>query len=266
MFSILPDFRLHDFIRFRYENDPYEEGGIGPQAFRKVNFLHKFIIKKINPPKEERQEDNPLWLSQYDMVLIEWSIIAPILLNPNACGIHDMTRSQAEDLIHYWAITTHNVGIKEEFNIMRSGNYDEAYYICKRLLDKDIRPVATALKAPADVGLEEGLRMTLSLQPLCPIFNLSDLMRHWAVIWSLPVDSKISWKYQFPHMPVAWVLDYLCQYRVWHWIMNVVFRYIMVRSGKQMDSIAEEFDKQYPDNFMPFELSKELKPQLVLQY
>lgn len=201
------------------------------------------------------------------MVLIEWSIIAPILLHPQGCGIHDMTRQQADDLVHYWAVTTHNVGIKDEFNILRSGNYDEAYWICKRILDKDIRPVSTVLKAPADVGLEEGRRMTISLQVLCPIFSLTDLMIHWAKTWALPVANQIEpTKYQFPHMPFAFVMYYLCQFKAWHWIMNLVFRRIMMNCKVQMDKIAANFDKEYPDNFMPFELSTELKPQLVLAY
>lgn len=252
------------YIKLWYENLHYEEDGIAAQAFRKVNYLHKFIIKKINPPPAERKEDHPVWLSQYDMVLIEWSIIAPVLLNPKDCGIHDLTREQAEDLIHYWAIATYNVGIKEEFNILRSGNYDEAYYICKRLLDRDIRPVARELKSPADVGIEEGHKMTISLQPLCPIFSLSDLMRHYTRVWDIPVDIPVErpWYY----MAIEFYTLTLCRFRVWHWIVNIVFRYIMYSKANNIDGIAEEFDKKYPDSFMPFELSNTLDPKSVLQY
>lgn len=72
------------------------------------------------------------------MVLIQWSIIAPILLHPQGCGIHDMTRQQADDLIHYWRVTVHNLGIKEEFNLLKSNNYDEAYGFAKEFLTKTL--------------------------------------------------------------------------------------------------------------------------------
>lgn len=107
--------------------------------------------------------------------------------------------------------------------------------------------------------------MTVSLQVLCPIFSLTDLMIHWTKTWALPVDIEPT-KYRFPHMPFSFVMYTLCQYRIWNWIMNVVFRRIMMSCKNQMDKIATDFDKEYPENFMPFELSTDLKPKAVLAY
>lgn len=94
------------------------------------------------------------------------------------------------------------------------------------------------------------------LQLLCLIFSLCDLMRHFTRVWDIPLY----------FMAIEFYTLTLCRFRVWHWIANIFFRYIMYSKANNIDGIAGEFDPKYPKNLMPFELSNSLNSQSVLQY
>ncbi|XP_053204900.1 uncharacterized protein LOC128389364 [Panonychus citri] len=250
-------------VKIWYESDPFMVGSDANKSLRKINNLHCGIVKSMNGsvPKDSAE---PIWVSQYDMVLILWSIMAPIILFHRKCGIHSITRRQMEDLIHFWAVVAYALGIKDENNILRSTDYDEVYGICDKLLASDVRPVAQERKYPSNHGYEVSKVLAIALQPLAPIISLQGLMRQWYRIFGITASIPVAHK--FGYKSAVTLADTLLKYSVFRFMFAVILKFMLILRTWQRAKITDQMNALYPDDIHPDVDSKSFTPAELLAY
>ncbi|XP_015794080.1 uncharacterized protein LOC107370612 isoform X2 [Tetranychus urticae] len=259
-FKRAQNWAYHHFVR--YESDPFKEGSEANKSLRKINTLHCNIVKSMNGlvPKESSE---PIWVTQYDMALILWSIMAPIVLFPRKCGIHEITRSQMEDLIHFWAVLAYTLGIKDENNIMLS-DYDETFAICDMILAKDVRPVSKERKYPSDHGFEVSKVLAVAIQPLAPIVSLQGLMRQWYRIFGITASVPVEHKFGYKSMVT--LADTLLKYTVFRWMFAALLKFMLILRTWQRAKITATMNTLYPDEVHPDVDPHSFTPKELLAY
>ena len=78
-----------------------------------------------------------VWISMFDMALIQWSFLGPAMLEPVAAGFHGISRQGLEDLIYTWKVFSYKLGINANYSILEDGNYETVYALCKLILEQE---------------------------------------------------------------------------------------------------------------------------------
>lgn len=103
----------------------------------------KRVLKEQDPEIDEatiekyvRNKDR-VWVSMFDMALIQWSFLGPGLLEPIASGFHGISKESLEDLIYTWKVLSYKLGINSNYSILEDGNYESVYALCKLILEQE---------------------------------------------------------------------------------------------------------------------------------
>lgn len=186
----------------------------------------------------------PVWVSQYEMVLTQWAIVAPFLLYPKRCGMHHLTKEEMENLLHFWQVIGHLLGIEDRFNCC-VGSYEDSYAYCKLILENDYKPVLSKLKYPSTIGFESAKGLTIGLQPMVPIISLQGILRYWYRFFDfqqyIPVDDRFGYK------SIVYLIETLFQYSFCHWVFSYVLKLCLIIQTKRQKTIRQRFEQKYAD-------------------
>ncbi|RWS30699.1 hypothetical protein B4U80_11654 [Leptotrombidium deliense] len=182
----------------RYESDPYKTRSKANVSVKYVRLMHKQLYSRMNVnTNEEKKKESPIWVSQYDMVLTQWSIVAPFLLFPQKCGMHNVTKQEMQQFIYFWKVMGRILGIEDEYNCC-SGTYEECHRYNQLILENDYKPVMMNLKYPSSIGFESAKGLSIGIQPLAPILSMQGLMRYWykflGIPHYIPVEDRFGYK------------------------------------------------------------------------
>ena len=83
---------------------------------------------------------NRVWVSMYDMALIQWAFMGIAALEPEASGFHGITKEEFEHILFVWRVISYKLGISEQYSIIGDCNYDHFYAISKLILEQEYIP------------------------------------------------------------------------------------------------------------------------------
>lgn len=74
-----------------YESNPFDKTSVTHKSLAKVRRACHLNVTKLMNTKYPLN-DGDLWLSQFDMVMTQWSLIGPVVVRPKECGFHATTK------------------------------------------------------------------------------------------------------------------------------------------------------------------------------
>ncbi|RWS02594.1 hypothetical protein B4U79_07030 [Dinothrombium tinctorium] len=195
----------------------------------------------MNPDKEKAFVE-PIWVSQYEMVLTQWAIVAPFLLYPKRCGMHSVNKQELEKMIYFWQVIGHLLGIEDRFNCC-FGGYEQSYAYCQLILERDYKPVLSQLKYPSNIGFEAAKGLAIGLQPLAPIVSLQGLLRYWYRFFGfehyVPVSNRFGYK------SIVYLIETMLQNPFWHWLTALILKCCLFIVTLRQKIIRKRLEKQY---------------------
>lgn len=87
---------------------------------------------------ESEAHTQSVYLSQYDMGLVQCGFIGAIILYPDKIGIHCST-CDLDDYVYFWRWIGYLLGIDDNYNIC-IGGYEQAYETCRAINQKVLVP------------------------------------------------------------------------------------------------------------------------------
>lgn len=81
-------------------------------------------------------------------MLIQWSFLGCLTLEPEASGLHNCTREVIEDMYYGWKVLSHRLGIDPKYSLVEDINYDLNYAMCKIILEQEYLLHMENLSAP----------------------------------------------------------------------------------------------------------------------
>ena len=130
-------------VRWHYGDimNSYTSAGKSIRIVRQVhNNAREFMRERT---KGNGKNSNRVWISQYDMSLVQYGFIRAIIMYPAEFGIR-CSKEDLDDYVYFWRCVGFFLGIKDSFNIC-CGGYDVAYKLCKEIEHSVLLP---ALKDP----------------------------------------------------------------------------------------------------------------------
>ena len=116
------------------------------KSIRSVRQIHnkarEFMMERS---KNNDKVSNRVWISQYDMSLVQCGFMGTIVMYPKELGIR-CSKLDLEDYVYFWRWVGFFLGIKDENNICYKG-YDLAYKYCKEIEKNVLIP---AMKDPSE--------------------------------------------------------------------------------------------------------------------
>lgn len=73
-----------------YQANPFDKSTETHKSLAKVRRACHLNVSKLMNEKYPLKDD--LWLSQFDMVMTQWSLIGPVAIRPKQCGFHNTTK------------------------------------------------------------------------------------------------------------------------------------------------------------------------------
>lgn len=78
-----------------------------------------------------------VWVSMFDMALIQFSFLGTAVLEPIASGFHGISKRGLEDLIYTWKVISYKLGISGKYSIFEDERYEMVYALCKLILEQE---------------------------------------------------------------------------------------------------------------------------------
>ncbi|XP_033736219.1 uncharacterized protein LOC117324460 [Pecten maximus] len=104
-----------------------------------VRKMHNAVAEAM----AKQQSDGKVYLSQYDMSLVQCGFVGAIVLHPHSFAIQH-TVNDLDDFVYLWGFIGSRLGITDQNNICLR-DYHETFAICKQIEDSVLLP---ALKNP----------------------------------------------------------------------------------------------------------------------
>lgn len=236
-----------------YSGDPFNSKSQSCASLKKVNLLHKVVYKKVNnndllkDMNDNQVYARRLFMTQYDMVLTQWAIIAPIVLFPTKFGLYHLNKKDLESLIHFWRVIGYCLGIEDRFNICDDNNsYESTHYLCKVIYDKDFYP-ACAQKLP-DVptfGLNVSLALAKAMNCMAPMLSFAGFLRYvYKYVLEIP-DVYIEVKDRKGYRNIVYLITVIMKYDFMHhvisWFLSLALCLVSWREKK----IHSHYEKKY---------------------
>lgn len=130
--SILDVRKYHNVARaFMHSRVPGDYGEISDDSNKA--YLRRNQILNENPIKEQELEgtSTKVYVSQYDMSLVQCGFMGAIIMYPDNFGIK-ATETELEDYVYFWRWIGWLLGIEDKNNICAHG-YKNAIKICKAI-------------------------------------------------------------------------------------------------------------------------------------
>ena len=106
----------------------------------------KRVLREQNPGAETIEVEklirnkNRVWISQYDMALIQFSFVGAALLEPKSSGLHGISKQGLEDVIYTWKVICYKIGISGKYSIFEEVDYEMVYALCKLIWEQEYLP------------------------------------------------------------------------------------------------------------------------------
>ena len=130
-------------IKWHYGNiwNRHTLSGKSVRAVRQIhNNVRQFMTEKT---EQDGNQGKQVWVSQYDMSLVQCGFMGAIIMYPAEFGIR-CSKKDLDDYVYFWKWVGHFLGIKDRNNIC-CGGYDEVYKLCKEIEKNILLP---AMKDP----------------------------------------------------------------------------------------------------------------------
>ncbi|XP_060070901.1 uncharacterized protein LOC132550826 [Ylistrum balloti] len=111
------------------------------KSLDKVRKMHDVVAEVMTKQKTDKK----VYLSQYDMSLVQSGFVAAIIIHPQDFGIQPNV-NDLDDYVYLWRFIGTHLGITDQNNICLNG-YLETYTICEQIKNKVL---LQALKHPPD--------------------------------------------------------------------------------------------------------------------
>ena len=108
------------------------------KSVQNVRKMHSHVAKKMQGKCAGR-----LYVSQYDMALVQCGFMGAVSMYPQGFGIC-CTTENLEDYIFFWRGIGYLLGIKDKYNVC-SGDYKQTFTICKEI---ELKLLLPSLKNP----------------------------------------------------------------------------------------------------------------------
>ena len=216
--------------KWHYEDVWDGPNGTGFRSVMKVRQMHRCVAKCMNGKHKQVKTERGSWVSglqgkdseleriaikdkgehlyvsQYDMSLVQCGFFAPMIMYPRKFGLR-CTQKNLEDYVHFWAGMGYLLGIKDEYNVCING-FDEALHISKEVEQQILIPAMkntpekfhSMAKAFTDGS---NLISKLSLSSVASVMALA----YWGFDMGVPRLSFVDWL-RFWHIRVIALLVY----------------------------------------------------------
>ena len=118
-------------VKWHY-GDVWNKLSMAGKSVRSVRRIHnnarEFMVKRT---AENGQKSNKIWISQYDMSLVQCGFMGAIIMYPSGFGIK-CSETDLDDYVYFWRWIGYLLGIKDRNNIC-CGGYSAAYKLCKEI-------------------------------------------------------------------------------------------------------------------------------------
>ncbi|XP_076313707.1 uncharacterized protein LOC143226531 isoform X1 [Tachypleus tridentatus] len=208
-------------VRQWYEGDIWNTEDPAYKSIVLIRQMHNKVANKINLENVDTTQSNcamkqseslsssqqstKIYLSQYHMVLTQFSFIGLIIMFPRLLGIY-CSREDIECFIHFWRGVGYQLGIDDRFNIC-SGSVEETEAFCMELTEKVMKPSITS-SLPESERMSKDIIRAMSV--LIPCLNWTAIMRFWFDIFGVTLQVKCSFYAS-----------------VCYWFMIVTYRFLL---------------------------------------
>lgn len=207
-------------VKWHY-GDVWNKVSVAGKSVRSVRKIHnnarEFMVQRTN---ENGQTSNKIWISQYDMSLVQCGFMGAIIMYPAGFGIKCSERD-LDDYVYFWQWIGFLLGVKDKNNIC-TGGFHTAYKLCKEIEGKILIP---ALYDPPKEFLSMANAFVEGSKLLCNIglFSVDEILmlsvESFGEKWTKPVSMpdrlrKIFFRgfvnplYYIPGL--SWCLSKLC--------------------------------------------------------
>jgi hypothetical protein len=131
-------------------------------------------------------EPKTLWVNQWDMLLTQWAFIGPMLLEPQAFGVHGHSIESLELVMYLWRAIGHFIGIHPKFNLFHDCDYTLGVARCKKILERVYSPALTQLLAPQ--GARMSFAIVKGMRYYSPYVSWSSIMKRSYELFN--IDAK----------------------------------------------------------------------------
>lgn len=234
---------LDTFVHLKkwYESDIFDKKSEGHKSIKKVNLLHKKVFRDVNPS----DSTDKLFMTQFDMVVTQWSSVAPIILFPKQYGLHHVTDDDLMAVAHHWRAIGHTLGIVDKFNCC-AGSLAEAQYFCKLILEHDVLP---NVRKDDPESSPLGLKMASSLAQAMNCLTGGWVCLHGLFRYTLKsvleVTTYVPVKNRKGYRNMVHLLTVLMTKWWWHWALSVLVRFALWCVSWRQQTIAQHFRKKY---------------------
>ncbi|KAK3603087.1 hypothetical protein CHS0354_015783 [Potamilus streckersoni] len=125
-------------LRWHYGN-VFKPDSVAQKSIKSVRQIHNRVQENIMSARH----DNKIYISQYDMAVVQSGFFGAIIMYPSKFGIH-CKMADLDDYVYFWRWIGYCLGVRDENNICLDG-YKLAYKLCKDI-EKEL--LVPALKDP----------------------------------------------------------------------------------------------------------------------
>lgn len=130
-----------------YTQDITKPDGNGFKSIKMVKKMHEKVAQNMNKFYPCQEQPDRVRVSQFEMIITQWTFIGLILILPKKCGIHGKNhqRRVLTDLIYLWRAIGYLHGISDEFNLC-SESVDETINLAHLMYQDLFKPAIESEK------------------------------------------------------------------------------------------------------------------------
>ena len=235
---------LDTFIHVKswYTSDPFDLKSDSCKSIKKVNCLHRVVYKNVN---NNNRTDGKIFMTQYDMVLTQWSIIGPIVLWPAKFGLYNITKEELESLVHFWKVIGYTLGIEDRFNCCLD-TYEETVEFCNLMYDRDFFET-TSRNVPVfpEFPLQMALGLTHAMNCFAPMLSFPGLLRYtYKYVLECP-NVYVPVKNRKGYRNLVYMITVLMQYTWFHYVASYLLSFALLIINWRQKKILAHFQNKY---------------------
>ena len=239
---------LDTFIHLKtwYESDLFDKRSLAAKSMKKVNAMHSVVYHKFNSSLEPNANECLVskkieYVTQYDMVVTQWSSIGPVVLWPQKFGFYDISDHELEALAHHWRVIGYKLGIDDRFNCCLD-TLPETQYFCSLILENDFVPILK--QEELNYGMEVSVGLARAMNCLLPFLCFQGLLRYiYKKVLELPVYVEVD--YHLGYRSLVYIIETMMLKSYWHWILSYALRFALFCVNLQRKAIAKYYERKY---------------------
>lgn len=209
--------------------------------------MHRKVYRDVNADESNKKT----FMNQFDMVITQWSSIAPIILFPREFGLHDITEKELLALTHHWRAVGFTLGIEDRFNCCLD-TLEESQYFCQLILAHDYMP---HLRRDDPQSTELGFKMATGVATSLNCMTggwicLHGLFRYvMKTVLQLPVYVPV--KNRKGYRNLVYLVQTMLRRWYWHYFLSYMLSFALFCVSWRQKTIGEHYDRKYKDvNYM----------------